>query len=75
MFDNIQHDELASVLRQYASAAEHYAWTVGELERQRDNLLKDKYDHLYVVVEDARAECERLRTRLITLHAEVPLDL
>jgi hypothetical protein len=67
MPDNIQHDERTSVLRQYASAAEHYAWTVAELERQRGNLSKHKYDQLYLAAEQARAECERLRRAMIAL--------
>jgi hypothetical protein len=64
-------DERTSVLRQYASATEHYAWSVGQLERQRSNLPKDKYDQLFLLVEDARAVCERLRKQLIALPPEV----
>jgi hypothetical protein len=72
---NVQQDERTSVLRQYASATEHYAWTVGELERQRGNLPKHKYDQLYLLVEDARSQCEHLRKQMIALPPEVPCDL
>ncbi len=75
MDDNTANNERASVLRQYASATEHYAWTVAELERHRGNLPRDKYNQLYLVVEDARSECEHLRKRLLTLPPEVPSDL
>jgi hypothetical protein len=55
MDNNVQRDARTSILRQYASATEHYAWTVGELERQRGNLPKHKYDQLYLLVEEARS--------------------
>jgi hypothetical protein len=60
-------NERTSLLRQYALATEHYAWTVGELERQRPILSKQEYDQLQLVVEDARAQCERLRKEMIEL--------
>jgi hypothetical protein len=66
MADNTEQDERTLVLRQYASATEHYAWTVGELERHRGKPPKHKYDQLFLEVEKARSECERLRKALLS---------
>jgi hypothetical protein len=68
MADNTEQDERTNVLRQYAFATEHYAWTVCELERQRGKLPKHEYDQLYLAVEQARSETERLRKQMIALY-------
>jgi hypothetical protein len=65
-----ENDQRTSVLREYASATERYAWTVGELERQRSHLPKHKYDELYLLVEAARNECERLRKKMKAMPPE-----
>ncbi len=53
-----------TLLHEYAGATKHYAWAVGELDRQRPHLPKERYDLMYRMVEDARKDCERLRNDL-----------
>jgi hypothetical protein len=68
MLTGKENDQRTSVLREYASAtAEHY---VGELELQRGHLPKQKYDELYVLVEEAPNECEPLRKKMKALPPE-----
>jgi hypothetical protein len=64
MSEETRQDRRAVVLRQYASATERYAFSVGELERKRAKVNREEYDRLYDAVEEAHAECERLRTQL-----------
>jgi hypothetical protein len=60
--------ELRSILLQeYATATRHYAWAVGELNRQRALLPPEHYKELYRVAEDAREDCERLRKAIAEL--------
>jgi len=54
-------DPKSKLLHDYAAATKHYAWAVGELDRQRAVLPKEHYQEMYFVAEDARRECERLR--------------
>jgi hypothetical protein len=54
----------ARLLQEYAVAAEHYAWAVGELNRQRATASEQHYKDLYRIVELARKDCERLRKEL-----------
>ncbi len=61
-------EDLRSILlHDYALAAKHYAWAVGELNRQRAVLPVAHYEKLYQVVEDAREDCERLRKAISEL--------
>jgi hypothetical protein len=70
MTNGTERYERTSVLREYASATERYAWTVGESERQRGHLPKHRYDELYLLVEAARNKCERLREQMNALSPE-----
>ena len=73
MADNTEQDERTNVLRQYAFATEHYAWTVCELERQRGKLPKHEYDQLYLAVEQARVDAAvELDRKLLTLAQLLP---
>jgi hypothetical protein len=53
-------DERISLLREYVSAAERYAWAVGQLERNLTNLSNLEHDQLHFQIEDVRGECKRL---------------
>jgi len=66
-----RQDRTAVVLRQYAAASKLYAFSVGELERQRAKGNRDECDRLYDAVEEAHVECERLRKELAGI-SEIP---
>jgi hypothetical protein len=57
------------LFQDYAAATKHYAWAVGELNRQRALLPKEHYKEMYKVAEDAREDCERLRKAILELAA------
>jgi len=66
-------DTKSKLLHDYAAATKHYAWAVGELNRQRAVLPVDHYKELYRVAEDAREECEQLRKAITDLGEEIEL--
>lgn len=57
----------SKLIHDYALAAKHYAWAIGELDRQRAVLPKEHYQEMYFVAEEARKECERLRKAIAEL--------
>jgi hypothetical protein len=56
------------LVSQYHVATERYSAAVGELSQQRATADKDGYLKLLLIVEDARNECERVRSALARLH-------
>ena len=56
------------LIAQYHVATERYSAAVGELSQQRASADKDGYLKLLLIVEDARSECERVRSALAKLH-------
>jgi hypothetical protein len=58
------------LIEEYAKAANHYAWAVEELNRHRSTLPKVQYQDAYFLVENAREECERLRSALAKFRDE-----
>jgi hypothetical protein len=64
MLEETRQNPREGLLHQYAAATERYAFSVGELERKRANISREEYDRLYDAVEEAHAECERLRKQL-----------
>jgi hypothetical protein len=56
------------LVAQYHVATERYTAAVGELSQQRATADQDGYNKLLIIVEDARNECERVRTALAHLH-------
>jgi ubiquinone biosynthesis protein UbiJ len=62
-----EQPELKAVLQNYTAASKHYALALAELNRQRATISADEYRRFYEMVEDAREDCERLRTTLSRL--------
>lgn len=58
--DNEERDLLA----EYDMATSFYSWAVSELARQRGLLPRDAFLKLFQVAEDARTDCERVRSEL-----------
>jgi hypothetical protein len=71
MARNKQEDFKSKLLRDYAAATKHYAWAVGELDRQRAVLPVVHYKEMYWVAEDARTACEQLRKAISDLGEEI----
>lgn len=65
-----QDDLKSKLLHDYATATKHYAWAVGELDRQRAVLPKEHYQEMYFVAEEARKDCEQLRKAISDLGEE-----
>ena len=59
-----------TLIEDYMIAAKRYAWAVGELNLYRLTLPKVQYQDAYFLVEEARQDCERLRTALASLRDE-----
>jgi len=53
---------------EYHIITEQYAAAVGELAQHGSTMTKEDYGKLLQIVEDARNECECIRTALARLH-------
>ncbi len=58
------------ILADYLAATERYAWAVRELNRQSGAIPLNRYSDQYKLVEDARNECDRLRSLVFELAGE-----
>jgi hypothetical protein len=56
------------LVAEYHVATERYTAAVGELSQQRSTMEKDEYQKLLRIVEDARNQCECVRSALAKLH-------
>ena len=59
-----QDDKERSLLAEYETVARFYSWAVSELSWKRGVLSREAYDKLFAFTEDARVECERVRSKL-----------